>query len=88
MLDSRKGAILRAIVREFVRAGQPVGSKALTEKLGLAFDKNWAVIPAPRFVGRDEEKFDMGNIDLFQKESHLVLVIHIHHVNPDFLGTA
>src|SRR4030081_3942646 len=36
MLDSRKGAILRAIVREFVRAGQPVGSKALTEKLGLA----------------------------------------------------
>jgi heat-inducible transcriptional repressor len=36
MLDSRKGAILRAIVREYVRAGQPVGSKALTEKLGLA----------------------------------------------------
>ena len=36
MLDSRKGAILRAIVREFVRAGQPVGSRALTEKLGLA----------------------------------------------------
>jgi heat-inducible transcriptional repressor len=36
MLDSRKGAILRAIVREYVRVGQPVGSKALSEKLGLA----------------------------------------------------
>ena len=36
MLDSRKGAILRAIVREYVRAGQPVGSRALTEKLGIA----------------------------------------------------
>src|SRR2546423_11610430 len=36
MLDSRKGAILRAIVREYVRVGQPVGSKALTEKLGIA----------------------------------------------------
>lgn len=35
MLDSRKGAILRAIVREFVRVGQPVGSRALSEKLGL-----------------------------------------------------
>ena len=35
MLDSRKGAILRAIVREYVRAGQAVGSKALTETIGL-----------------------------------------------------
>src|SRR5438132_1577641 len=36
MLDSRKGAILRAIVREYVRVGQPVGSKALSESYGLA----------------------------------------------------
>jgi heat-inducible transcriptional repressor len=36
MLDSRKGAILRAIVREYVRVGQPVGSKALSENYGLA----------------------------------------------------
>ncbi len=36
MLDIRKGAILRAIVREFVRVGQPVGSRALSEKLGLS----------------------------------------------------
>jgi heat-inducible transcriptional repressor len=36
MLDSRKAAILRAIVREYVRAGQPVGSKALSESIGLA----------------------------------------------------
>jgi heat-inducible transcriptional repressor len=36
VLDSRKGAVLRAIVREYVRAGQPVGSKALTESYGLA----------------------------------------------------
>ncbi len=36
MLDSRKGAILRAIVREYVRGGQPVGSKALSESYGLA----------------------------------------------------
>lgn len=35
MLDSRKSVILRAIVREYVRAGVPVGSKALTESLGL-----------------------------------------------------
>ena len=31
VLDVRKGAILRAIVREYVRAGQPVGSKVLCE---------------------------------------------------------
>ena len=36
MLDSRKGGILRAIVREYVRAGQPVGSKALSERLSLS----------------------------------------------------
>lgn len=36
MLDSRKGAVLRGIVREYVRAGQPVGSKALTGSYGLA----------------------------------------------------
>jgi heat-inducible transcriptional repressor len=36
MLDSRKGAVLRAIVREYVRAGQPVGSKALTKSYGLS----------------------------------------------------
>ena len=36
MLDSRKGAILRAIVREYVRAGQPVGSKILSENIGLS----------------------------------------------------
>jgi heat-inducible transcriptional repressor len=36
VLDARKGAILRAIVREYVRAGQPVGSKALSESIGLA----------------------------------------------------
>ncbi|MGH2717545.1 MAG: heat-inducible transcriptional repressor HrcA [Actinomycetota bacterium] len=36
MLDSRKSVILRAIVREYVRAGVPVGSKALTENMGLA----------------------------------------------------
>ena len=35
MLDSRKGAILRAIVREYVRAGQPVGSRSLSETYGL-----------------------------------------------------
>lgn len=31
-LDKRKAAVLRAIVREYVRTGQPVGSKALTER--------------------------------------------------------
>jgi heat-inducible transcriptional repressor len=36
MLDSRKSAILRAIVREYVHVGQPVGSKALSESFGLA----------------------------------------------------
>jgi heat-inducible transcriptional repressor len=36
MLDVRKGAILRAIVREYVRAGQPVGSKVLCEGYGMA----------------------------------------------------
>ncbi|HWD09096.1 MAG TPA: heat-inducible transcriptional repressor HrcA [Actinomycetota bacterium] len=36
MLDSRKAVILRAIVREYVRAGVPVGSKALSESIGLS----------------------------------------------------
>ncbi|MEO7803588.1 MAG: heat-inducible transcriptional repressor HrcA [Actinomycetota bacterium] len=31
-LDKRKAAVLRAIVREYVRTGQPVGSKAVTER--------------------------------------------------------
>lgn len=35
MLDQRKATILRAIVAEFVRSGQPVGSKLLTERYGL-----------------------------------------------------
>jgi heat-inducible transcriptional repressor len=35
MLDERKSAILRAIVREYVRSGQPVGSKALAGRAGI-----------------------------------------------------
>lgn len=32
MLDRRKAAVLRAIVREYVRTGQPVGSKTLADR--------------------------------------------------------
>lgn len=32
MLDSRKAAILRAIVRDYVKNGQPIGSEALTRR--------------------------------------------------------
>lgn len=35
MLDERKSAILRAIVREYVGSGQPVGSKALAGRAGI-----------------------------------------------------
>ncbi|MGH2705351.1 MAG: heat-inducible transcriptional repressor HrcA [Actinomycetota bacterium] len=35
MLDDRKAAILRAIVREHVRSGEPVGSKALAARFRL-----------------------------------------------------
>ncbi|MGI8575127.1 MAG: heat-inducible transcriptional repressor HrcA [Egibacteraceae bacterium] len=35
VLDDRKAAILRAIVREFVRDGEPVGSKRLAERFDL-----------------------------------------------------
>jgi heat-inducible transcriptional repressor len=34
-LDRRKGSILRAIVREYVKTGQPVASKTLVERYGL-----------------------------------------------------
>jgi len=34
-LDKRKATILRAVVREFVRTGQPVGSKTLAQKYRL-----------------------------------------------------
>lgn len=32
MLDERKGAILRAVIREYVRTGQPVGSKTVVDR--------------------------------------------------------
>jgi heat-inducible transcriptional repressor len=35
MLDSRKAAILRAIVHEYVRTGQPVGSRVLADRYAL-----------------------------------------------------
>jgi heat-inducible transcriptional repressor len=35
MLDRRKGAILRAIVRDYVRSGQPVGSQTLGRRYRL-----------------------------------------------------
>lgn len=35
-LDQRKGIVLRAIVREYVRTGQPVGSRALAERYRLS----------------------------------------------------
>jgi heat-inducible transcriptional repressor len=35
MLDSRKAAILRAIVHDYVQTGQPVGSKALADRYRL-----------------------------------------------------
>jgi heat-inducible transcriptional repressor len=35
MLDSRKAAILRAIVHEYVRTGQPVGSRMLADRYTL-----------------------------------------------------
>lgn len=35
MLDKRKVSILRAIVREYVRSGQPVGSRALAGRAGI-----------------------------------------------------
>ncbi|HEY8202411.1 MAG TPA: heat-inducible transcriptional repressor HrcA [Actinomycetota bacterium] len=35
MLDSRKAAILRAIVHEYVRTGQPVGSRVLADQYAL-----------------------------------------------------
>lgn len=34
-LEDRKAAILRAVVREYVRNGEPVGSKKLVERYGL-----------------------------------------------------
>ncbi|HVE76924.1 MAG TPA: heat-inducible transcriptional repressor HrcA [Actinomycetota bacterium] len=34
-LDSRKATVLRAVVREYVRAGQPVGSRTLSERYRL-----------------------------------------------------
>src|SRR5919106_6761983 len=34
-LDRRKGSILRAIVREYVKTGQPVASKTLVERYRL-----------------------------------------------------
>src|ERR1700675_3276938 len=50
-------------------------------RIAIAFDEDWAVVAAPRFVGRNVQILDVPSVNTLQHGSDELLMLKIDHVD-------